>query len=227
MQLHEVAIPNTWYSINSSNQNLYFRHEILPPATPQGITYRRIEIPAGNYTAPELATAIQTQLNLFFDSGGRTNSYSATYDTITNKIIISSNYSEVVFIPLIDADVPVFAGSFSNSVDVNNLNSINEVLSFTTAVGDAFTSSSPWTTGFVNLLNYSDVYISCPELSNNNFHTPSGFSNAVVKKVPVNASFAGVVYDTSMSDYDYINVSKRNVKRLTFRVLDETGNVID
>ena len=214
MQLHEVAIPNTWYSINSSNQNLYFRHQILPPATPQGITYREIEIPAGNYTAPELATAIQTQLNLFFDSGGRTNSYSATYDTITNKVIVSSNYSEVVFIPLIDADVPVFAGSFSNSVDVNNLNSINEVLSFTTTVGDAFTSSSPWTTGFVDLLNYSDVYISCPELSNNNFHTPSGCSNAVVKKVPVNAAFAGVVYDTSMSDYDYINVSKRNVKRL-------------
>ena len=37
MQLHEVAIPNTWYSINTNNQNLYFRHQILPPATPQGI----------------------------------------------------------------------------------------------------------------------------------------------------------------------------------------------
>ena len=74
MQVHEVAIPNAWYSINTSNQNLCFRHQILPPATPQGITYRRIEIPIGNYTAPELATAIQTQLNTFFDSGGRTNS---------------------------------------------------------------------------------------------------------------------------------------------------------
>ena len=227
MQLHEVAIPNTWCSINTNNQNLYFRHQILPPATPQGITYRRIEIPVGNYTAPELGAVIQTQLNIFFDSAGRTGSYSATYDTITNKITVSSNYREIVFIRLTDADVPALAGSFSNSVDVSNLRSINEVLGFTTTVGDAFTSSSPWTTGFVNLLNYSDVYISYPELSNNNFHTPSGFSNAVAKKVPVNASFAGVVYDTGLSDYDYINVSKRNVKRLTFRILDETGNVID
>ena len=106
MQIHEVAIPNAWYLINSSNQNLYFRHQILPPATPQGITYRSVEIPAGNYTAPELATAMQTQLNLVFDSGGRTNTFSAIYDTVLNKITFSSNNAEVIFIPLTDADVP-------------------------------------------------------------------------------------------------------------------------
>ena len=228
MQVHEVAIPNAWYSINTNNQNLYFRHQILPPATPQGITYRRIEIPIGNYTAPELATAIQTQLNTFFDSGGRTNSYSALYDALTNKIIISSNYSEVVFIPLTDADVPSVAGSFSNSVDINNLNSTNDVLGFTTPVGDAFTSSAPWTTGFINLLTYPDVYISCPELSNTNFHSPSAFSNAVIKKIPVNAPFAGVISDSyGITEYDSINVSKRNIKRLTFRITDGAGNVID
>ena len=107
----------------------------------------------GNYTAPDLASAMQTQLNTFFDSGGRTNSYSAAYDTLTNKIIVFSNYSEVVFIPLTDADVPTFAGSFLNTVDINNLNSINNVLGFFTTVGDAFTSSSLWTTGFINLIN--------------------------------------------------------------------------
>ena len=228
MQVHEVAIPNAWYSINTNNQNLYFRHQILPPATPQGITYRRIEIPVGNYTAPALASAMETQLNTFFDSGGRTNSYSAIYDTLTNKITISSNYSEVVFIPLTDTDVPTFVGSFSNFVDLNNLNSINNVLGFTAPVGDAFTSSSPWTTGFINLINYPDVYISCPELSNNNFHSPSDFSNAIIKKVPVNAPFAGIISDSyGITDYDYINVSKRNIKRLTFRIMDGAGNVID
>ena len=154
--------------------------------------------------------------------------YSATYDTLTNKIIISSNYSEVVFIPLTDADVPPVAGSFSNSVDINNLNSINDVLGFTTPVGDAFTSSAPWTTGFINLLTYPDVYISCPELSNKNFHSPSEFSNAVIKKIPVNAPFAGVISDSyGITEYDYINVSKRNIKRLTFRITDGAGNVID
>ena len=79
---------------------------------------------------------METQLNTFFDSGGRTNSCSAMYDTLTNKITISSNYSEVVSIPLTDTDVPTLVGSFSNSVDLNSLNSINNVLGFTTRVGE-------------------------------------------------------------------------------------------
>ena len=227
-QVHEVAIPHAWYSINSSNNNLYFRHQIVAPATPTGITYRRIEIPYGNYTAPELASAIKTQLNTFFDSGGRTNSYSATYNAYANTITVSSNYSEVIFIPLTDPDVPGLVGSFSNSVDINNLKSTNYILGFNKTVGDAFTNTTPWTTGFINLLHIQDVYITCPELSNHNFHSPSTYTNAIVKKVPVNVPFAGVIHDNgNVPDYDYVNVSRRSIKRLTFRLFDEGGNLID
>ena len=227
-QVHEISIPHSWYSINTNNQNLYFRHQVLPPSTPQGITYRRVIIPEGNYTAPELANAIKTELNNVFDSGGRTDTYGAVYNTLSNNITISSNYPDIIFIPLTDNDVVPIAGSFSNSVDVNSLQSINTVLSFYDTVNDAYTSSAPWTTGFINLLYHQDIYIACPELSNNNFHTPSSYSNAVVKKVSVNAPFAGVVVDShGISEYDYINVSKRTITTLTFRLLDETGNTID
>ena len=76
-------------------------------------------------------------------------------------------------------------------------------------------------------MNYQDIYISCPELSNNNFHSPSSFSNAIIKKVPVNASFAGIINDPyGVSDYDFVNVSRRSIRRLTFRITDETGNLI-
>ena len=65
-------------------------------------------------------------------------------------------------------------------------------------------------------------------MSNNNFHSPSAFSNAIIKKVPVNAPFAGIISDSyGITDYDYLNVSKRNVKRLTFRIMDGAGKVID
>ena len=131
-QVHEISIPHSWYSINTNNQNQYFRHQVLPPSTPQGITYRRVIIPEGNYTAPELANAIKTELNNVFDSGGRTDTYGAVYNTLSNNITISSNYPDVIFIPLTDNDVVPIAGSFSNSVDVNSLQSINTVLSFMT-----------------------------------------------------------------------------------------------
>ena len=207
-QIHEIAIPNTWYSISTKNNNLYFRHQVLPPATPQGITYRRVEIPEGNYTAPELATQIATQLNAAFDNVGasRTNTYSGSYSTLTNKITISSNYTEVIFIPLTAADIPDVVGSFSNSVDLSNLNSINKTISFTETVSDSFTSTVPWITGFVNLLPHQAIYISCPELSNNNFHSPSAFTNAIVKKVPVNAPFAGMYRTATASPITTISM---------------------
>ena len=55
MQVHEIAIPYTWYSINRNNQNLYFQHRVLAPATPTGTVFTRIEIPIGNYTPPEIS----------------------------------------------------------------------------------------------------------------------------------------------------------------------------
>ena len=171
MQVHEIAIPNTWYSINRNNQNLYFQHRVLAPATPTGTIFTRIEIPIGNYTAPELANIIHTELNFFYDVVGRDNTYTVSYNTISNKITIESNYTEVIFIVLPDNMIASNAGSFSNSVDLNNINSINDTLNTPTPL-DFSTTTVPWVSGFINLLNYQDIYISCPELSNNNFHSP-------------------------------------------------------
>ena len=227
MQVHEIAIPNTWYSINRNNQNLYFQHRVLAPATPTGTVFTRIEIPMGNYTPPELANVIQTELNFFYDVVGRDNTYTVSYNTISNKITIESNYTEVIFIVLPDNMIASNAGSFSNSIDLNNINSINDTLN-TPSPLDFSTATVPWVSGFINLLNYQDIYISCPELSNNNFHSPSSFSNAIIKKVPVNASFAGIINDPyGVSDYDFVNVSRRSIRRLTFRITDGSGNLIE
>ena len=227
MQVHEIAIPNTWYSINRNNQNLYLQHRVLAPATPTGTVFTRIEIPMGNYTPPELANVIQTELNFFYDVVGRDNTYTVSYNTISNKITIESNYTEVIFIVLHDNMIASNAGSFSNSIDLNNINSINDTLN-TPSPLDFSTATVPWVSGFINLLNYQDIYISCPELSNNNFHSPSSFSNAIIKKVPVNASFAGIINDPyGVSDYDFVNVSRRSIRRLTFRITDGSGNLIE
>ena len=228
MQIHEIAIPNTWYAINSNNNSLYFGHQVLPPEIPSGVSYRRLEIAHRNYTAPELATAIQSVLNTTFDGFGRTNTYTVSYNAITNKIRFASNYTEIIFIVLPDSDLTSLAGSFLNTIDPSNPKSIKEALGHFTSPADFSTSAAPWDSGFVNLLYHQDIVISCPQLSNNNFHSPSSFTNAIVKKVPVNVSFAGVVYDAyGVGDYDFVNVSKRSIRQLTFRITDGSGNLID
>ena len=124
-QIHEVSIPHSWFSINETNNNLYVMKGILRPETPSGVTCRKLIIPVGNYTASELATQLETSLNTL-DSGDRTNSFSVSYLAGLNKIQIISNYPEVIYTVLTDADVLVDNGErFVETVDANNLKSIN------------------------------------------------------------------------------------------------------
>ena len=97
-QIHEVSIPHSWYSINSTNNNLYFMHQVIPPGVIAGITYRKITIPEGNYTAVDLAQTIEIALNLLVDTVDRPNTYSISYNTSTNKYTFSSNYATAIFV---------------------------------------------------------------------------------------------------------------------------------
>ena len=178
-QIHEVSIPHSWYSINNTNNNLYLRHQVLPPALVAGAYYRKIPIPEGNYTASELTTELETQLNNYFDTVDRPNTYTVRYNATTNKIRISVNYSEVIFVVLTDGEVAPFAGSFLDDVDVNNLNSINRVMGNLTPAPDAYTSLVPYITNVIDLVPFKSLYLHCNEISNFNLLTVAGNSSII------------------------------------------------
>ena len=167
-QLHEVSIPHSWYSINNTNNNIYFYHHALPPAVIAGITYRQITIPEGNYTALDLAQTIQIAMNLSCDTSDRPNTYSITYNNSTNKFTLSSNYSTVIFAILTDVEVPPVANTFSTpaNIDVNNLNSTYRVIGNTTPATDAYTNVAPYVSNFIDLVPLKSLYLHCNEISN-------------------------------------------------------------
>ena len=165
-QIHEVSVSHSWYSINENNNNFYVMKGILPPETPSGVTYRKLIIPVGNYTATELATQLETSLNTL-DSGSRRNSFSVSCLAGLNKIQIQSNYPEVIYTVLTDFDVLVDNGErFVETVDANNLKSINKVLGVYTSSGDASTNVVPYITGFIDLTPVKSLYLHCNEISN-------------------------------------------------------------
>ena len=225
-QIHEVSIPHSWYSINSTNNNLYFMHQVIPPGVVAGITYRKVTIPEGNYTAVDLAQTIEIALNLLVDTGDRPNTYSIHYNTSTNKYTFSSNYATVIFVVLTDGETAPLAGSFSDPVDVNNLYSINQVLGNTTPATDAYTNVAPYTTNFIDLTPVKNIYIHCNEISNYNQLTVAG-NSSIVKKVPVNVPYLGIINDSELSAEDYIDVSGKMLRRLNIRLSDHRNNTIN
>ena len=225
-QIHEVSIPHSWYSINSTNNNLYFRHQVIPPSVIAGITYRKITIPEGNYTAVDLAQTIEIALNLVYDTGDRPNTYSISYNTSTNKYTFSSNYATVIFVVLTDGEVAPVANVFSDPVDVNNLQSINRVLGNTTPATDAYTNVAPYTTNFVDLVPIKNVYLHCNEISNFNQLTVAG-NSSIIKKINVTVPYLGVINDNELSSVDYIDVSGKMLRRLNFRLSDNFNQTIN
>ena len=225
-QIHEVSSPHSWYSINENNNNFYVMKGILPPETPSGVSYRKLIIPVGNYTATELATQLQTSLNTL-DSGSRTNSFSVSYLSGLNKIQIQSNYPEVIYTVLTDADVLVDNGvRFVETVDANNLKSINKVLGVYTTSGDASTNVVPYITGFIDLTPVKNVYLHCNETSNFNQLTVAG-NSSIIKKIPVNVPYLGIINDNELSSFDYIDVSGKMLRRLNIRLTNHTNEIVD
>ena len=225
-QIHEVSIPHSWYSINSTNNNIYWRHQVIPPGVIAGITYRKVTIPEGNYTAVDLAQTIQIAINLLVDTVDRPNTYSLSYNTSTNKFTISSNYATVIFVLLTDGEVAPLAGSFSDPVDVNNLSSMNRVIGNTTPATDAYTNVAPYTSNFVDLVPFKSLYLHCNEISNYNQLTVAG-NSSIVKKVNVTVPYLGVINDNELSSVDYIDVSGKMLRRLNFRLTSNLNQVVN
>ena len=225
-QIHEVSIPHSWYSINSTNNNIYWRHQVIPPGVIAGITYRKVTIPEGNYTAVDLAQTIQIAINLLVDTGDRPNTYSLSYNTSTNKFTFSSNYATVIFVLLTDGEVAPLAGSFSDPVDINNLSSMNRVIGNTTPATDAYTNVSPYTSNFVDLVPFKSLYLHCNEISNYNQLTVAG-NSSIVKKVNVTVPYLGVINDLELSNVDYIDVSGKMLRRLNFRLTNNLNQVVN
>ena len=225
-QIHEVSIPHSWYSINSTNSNLYFRHQIIPPGVIAGITYRKITIPEGNYNAVDLAQTIEIALNLLVDTVDRPNTYSLHYNNSTNKITFSSNYATAIFVVLTDGEIAPVAGVFSDPVDVNNLNSINRVIGNTTPATDAYTNVVPYTTNFIDLVPFKSLYLHCNAISNYNQLTVAG-NSSIVKKINVSVPYLGIINDNELSNVDYIDVSSKILRRLNFRLSNHLNQVIN
>ena len=214
-QIHEVSIPHSWYSINNTKNNLYFRHQVLPPSIPSGAVYRKIPIPEGNYTTSELTTELETQLNDYFDTVDRPNTYTIRYNATTNKIRIAVNYSEVIFLVLTDGEIAPFVGSFLDDVDVNSSYSKHRVMGNTTLAPDAYTNIVPSITNFKDLVPFKSLYLHCNEISNFNPINSSGLTQVSLN---VTVHYLGIINDNELSNFDYIDVSGKMLRRLNFRL---------
>ena len=115
----------------------------------------------------------------------------------------------------------IWIGSF----DANDLKSVNEVLG--NYQMNVYQYGNAYVSGFVNLQPIRNIYIHSSQLSNYNQVNLRTGDSTVVKKVPVTAPHAGIVFDSELNPLDYLDVSNRSVKQLDFWISNSLGNEIN
>ena len=213
--IDDIIIPHSWYNIDEDNKYIYARRfEDLSDTTTDLI----VPIEVNNHTFESLTESLQDALNTAFGAGVFTVSYDPRKLTIS---IESESQSEIKLF----TDDELKGLNFWSGVPYNatNLRSANEVLgNYTTQINTEQTFQS----GIVDLRRFHNIYISSPNLSNFNTLGPRGESN-IIKKVPVNTEYGFTIIDNILVGNDHMDVSKKLLKTLEFRLSDAYGRTID
>ena len=84
----------------------------------------------------------------------------------------------------------------------------------------------PYITGVIGLTPAKKLYLQCNEISNFNQLTVAG-NSSIVKKINVNVPYLGITNDNELSNFDYIDVSNKLLRRLNFRLTNHLSQVVN
>ena len=230
MYITEVSLPTVWkttevgffekfYAMIYDNTDTLLRCVIL-------------DLSNKIYFAEQLSFDIVSKLNDAVRDLNANNdifvyAYSSATRTVEIKVADGLNFK--LKIPT-DEELSSYVGSGwnRNDADYNNTIplSINYLLSNFVPTNGGLTT---WTSSYLNLIPFRALYLNSPDLTDHRYSSPVSYSSSIIRKILIDQQLGGVVNDShsgSMSE-DYIDVSGKNLKRLSFRLTNEQNKTIN
>jgi len=213
--IDELNIPHSWNTIEAGvNDKVYVSWQVAPAV----LTYATITLPPKRYNGADLAAQIQAQINA---TSGFT-AWIVSYDSTLNTITFSGNLS--VFKIWTDEDLAIT--TFFPGLNNQNPQSINDIFQiYGKTTGYVNNTITPFTTGFLNLLNYQDLYLTSANLGNFDVLGARG-EGSVIRKICVNAAWGFSIIDKSAWDSDQMSCSKLSLSTIDFQLRDVRGRVV-
>ena len=91
------------------------------------------------------------------------------------------------------------------------------MLTLTDGVSPIYNSVNYFTSPGLNLQPIRNIYISSPNLGNFTTLGPAGQAS-IIKKVPVNANYNQMVFDSMTSSNDFLDCSKQTLRNIEFTI---------
>ena len=215
----DIVIPVSWLTIDTRNNTLYL-YFMYHNGTTGG---HSITLPSKNYNGVSLAAALKTALNtintIYFDGM----IFDVVYTTDNEIVISQTNHFEAYVYLVSSADLQ--SGKYWNSVvskdNIQSMNGILRIGSKSYKLGQ----TTPYIS-HIDLLTIRNLYITSSTLAS--YNTVSNFDNdVIIKKIPVRAGPGQMLFDSADAGYDFLDVSRRALSRIDFRLQDSYGNIVN
>ena len=210
--ISDVCIPHSWYTIEENVNNKFFLQIEYNNFTVDII----LTLDSKNYTGGDLAVEMLTQLNKLVDYSGK---FTFTYDSSRHQIFIMCDFG-YAFKVLTKNDISTklnntWAGFYYDTTNAHDINSY--MLTLTDGVSPIYNSVNYFTSPGLNLQPIRNIYISSPNLGNFTTLGPAGQAS-IIKKVPVNANYNQMVFDSMTSSNDFLDCSKQTLRNIEFTI---------
>jgi hypothetical protein len=83
-----------------------------------------------------------------------------------------------------------------------------------------------WSTGFLNLIRHTNLYLCSDDLTSFRTIGPNGDSS-ILKKIPVTVNFGSIIVSETVLPGDYIELGSKTMRQLSFRLLGTDGQVVN
>jgi len=201
VRLENVRIPISFYNINSNFDTFGWTGSATGVVT--------FNITNGNYTIDELIAEVQVQMNLLDN-----NTYTITYDEITQKVNIASTGTE---------NVSTLVGDGWKTLGFNRTETITGA-SNTDGVDIAYTNTARYLKLYVNNITSNNVYQNDKDAINGIKQTNLQRVSLVIPITETRNEFQ--FYDNH--DGYFIKLpNMANISELDIKITDPDGNVID
>ena len=201
--IDDIQIPHTWYNVSNTNNKLYMRIADLTNTNTQQATNtsdRIITLASGNYNIAELGQQLLAKLSIAYAGMSITCEGQIRKGTV---LITVPNPKRIRIFS--DEEIAEELTSIFGGITINRTNpeTANDMFGITgnTVHGATYESH------FVNLRLIHNIYVTSPNLGSFDTLGPRGEQN-IIKKVQESSDWGYLVFDSVVSEHDYIDVSK-------------------
>ena len=230
MYITEVSLPTVWKTTEVGFFEKFYA--MLYDNTDTLLRCVILDLSNKIYFAEQLSFDIVSKLNDAVRDLNSNNDifvYAYSSATRTVEIKVADGLNLKLKIPT-DEELSSYVNNTWNRGDADYNSSvplsINYLLSNFVATNTGLTV---WTSSYLNLIPFRALYLNSPDLTDHKYSSPISYSSSIIRKILIDQQLGGVVNDAhagAMTE-DYIDVSGKNLKRLSFRLTNEQNKTIN